>query len=663
MKKRITYLVLCFFCFTFLNKSQAIEPCDMNSSPGSDLKAECIERMNKVQNLNLWDGDGKMISVSELKNLLNEFVNQMPIESVETKPYIKQFIPSVRKQITQLVNDRNKEWTDEYLAKIQQYNESRARSQNFLDELSQFSSSLENLLSQKKRQHSLTRIYLQNMAGIPTTYLIIGKSMWDPNSKTAPQLIFEQITHNAAHFIASDLGDTLIFSNTIISNSKISSDVIKSTKKVRVEEFETDPIYFTLGSMCYVIHKYRSYPMYHISTSEISNHSIQINSSKIKRDIKYWNIDGSNISNYQKDNTFPKSLIEQASKQINDIENENTVSINQVKGFAKKYKQSWDMVHQKQKKIILKITIIKRLIKEKIENLVTEDDYQSQLKNPLIEFQQTNNIEKAEDLKEKMINWLRKLANTFQTQKQAVETDINNWLKNRKMIVFTSKSEIMGVGEVPNNVASRLLSSAFTSLEKRKRQLISYKLSTVKGGRLVSHEAEDFYNDGVPIRYLIYPPILTYLGNPSGGTQYYNISLFMAWEVHYAEQNTKESAYNTTGQKNVASNIYYDQEQNLSWFFGDEECFSFQEAKAILPEGFKLPKRSDMTALRFFVNKKEMTTLRNHYNYLLQSATELWTGEQSSVTDKIYTYNIAANEEFSHSASSCCYIVGVKFGK
>ena len=164
MKKQIIKLTLCIFCMSiFFSNAHAIPPCHLNT-PGSTLESECIERMNKVQNLNLWDGDGNAISVNELKQRLNNFVNQMPIESDEKKPYIKQFIPEARRHITQIINDRNKDWTDEYLAKIQ-YNESRASFQNFSDELSQFSSSLENLLSQKKRQHSLTRIYISSKYG------------------------------------------------------------------------------------------------------------------------------------------------------------------------------------------------------------------------------------------------------------------------------------------------------------------------------------------------------------------------------------------------------------------------------------------------------------------------------------------------------------------
>jgi hypothetical protein len=613
--------------------------------------------MNKVQNLNLWDGDGNAISVNELKQRLNNFVNQMPIESDEKKPYIKQFIPEARRHITQIINDRNKDWTDEYLAKIQLYNESRASSQNFSDELSQFSSSLENLLSQKKRQHSLTRIYLQNMAGIPTTYLIIGKSSWDINSKIPPLTIFEQITHHAAHFIVSELSASLIFSDTKIVNSKISSDVVKSTKKVRVEEFETDPIYFPHGSTCYVIHKYRSYPLYQIPKADQLDQTAQKSSLDITKDIQYWNIEPATISKFQKDNRFPKSLIKQASKQLADIKTENSASIAQIQGFAKKYKESWDMIGQKQTNIILKINGIKRLILEKIDKIVTAEEFQTQLTDPLIELQNTDDIENAEDLKEKMISWLRKLGNQFQDQKETVENDINNWLKNRNMIVFTSKSEIMSVGETPNNVASRLLSSAITSLEKRKRQLISYKLSTVKNGRLVSHEAEDFYNDGLPIRYLISPPILTFLSNSSGESQFYNVSMFLAWEVQYTEQTTKASENKSLAIK--PPNIYFDQNQQVSWFFGKEECFSFSEAGQMLPKGFKLPKRSDMPALRNFINQPGMAHLRNQFNYLFQSGTELWTGEQSSVTDKVYTYNVTANEVFSHSASSCCYVVGV----
>jgi len=665
-EKKQIYFILSFCCvlFTCIIAQSNNQPCNFNKATienGAELETECIQRMKKVQSLELWDGGGKPVSVDSLKKSLTNLINKMSIESVENKPYIKQFIPAVRKKITNLVNDRNKDWTKEYLAKIQIYNETRSTSQNFFDEISQLASSLENLLSQKKRLHSLTRIYLQNMAGIPTTYLIIGKSVWDPNSGIAPQVIFEKITHSASHYIASELSETLIFSNTTISNSKISSDVIKATKKVRVEEFETDPIYYTHGSRCYVIHKYRSYPMYSIPKSKDSDNSLDLET--YQQNTQYWNIDASNISNYKNRSIFPDSLIKEANKQINDVKNENVVSIKQVQGFAITYKTSWNQINQKTGIIQVKINKLKKSIKEKINNLVKENEFQVNMTNPLKEFTNTDDVEKGDDLKESIINWLLKINNIFQNQKKDAEENINNWLKSRNMIVFTSKSEIMGFGEVPTEVASRLLSSAFESLEKRKRQLISYKLSTVKNGRLVSCEGENYYTQGLPIRYLIFPPILTYLGNPSGGSQYYNISLFLAWEVQYTEQKNKVSIEETSTKGQISTNIYYDQKQNLSWFFGNEECFSFQEAKQKLPKKFRLPLRNEMASLGIFVNMDDMAILRNQFNYLFQSGAELWTGEQSSVTDKIYTYIITSNEIFSHNASSCCYIVGVKVGK
>jgi len=664
---KILILIFCCFCYIFTcTNVQAIDqPCNFDKSTiasQSVIEEECIQRMKKVKSVDLWDGEGKPFSISNLKILLTKLVNQMSIESIEKKPYIKNFIPTIRKKITNLVNERNKEWTDEYLAMIQRYNESRARSQNFLDEISQLSSSLENLLSQKKRVHSLTRIYLQNMAGIPTTYLIIGKSVWDPNSKIAPQTIFEQITHNASHYIASELGDTLIFSNTSIINSKISSDVIEATKKVRVEEFETDPIYYTHGSKCYVIHKYRSYPIYSIPIPNKSSKSIDPDAYKKNDNIHYWNIDNNNISKYKQNNTLPESLIMEANKQITDVENENSVSIKQIQGFAEKYKNSWDQINKKKGKIIYKINDLQKLINEKVIDLVTENEFQTNMTKPINEFTNTDDVEKGEDIKEEIISWLRKISNNLINQKQQAEQDINNWLKSRNMIVFTSKSEIMGVGEVPTDVASRLLSSAIESLEKRKRQLISYTLSTVKNGRLVSYEGENYYTQGLPIRYLLFPPILTYLGNPGGGSQYYNISLFLAWEVKYTEQENKKSIKETLTE-NVLNKIYYDKKQNLSWFFGNEECYSYKDAIKKLPKNFRLPTRKEMIALGMFVNNSDMAKLRNHHNYLFQPGAELWTGEQSSVTDKIYTYFITTNEIISHNPSSCCYIVGVKNGE
>jgi len=254
------------------------------------------------------------------------------------------------------------------------------------------------------------------------------------------------------------------------------------------------------------------------------------------------------------------------------------------------------------------------------------------------------------------MNWLRKESKYFQNRKEGAELDISNWLKNRNMIVFTSKSEIMGLGEKPSKVAARLLSSAIKTLKNRKKQLISYELSTVEHGQLVSYKGEDFYNDGLPIRYMILPPILTYVGSP-GGSQFFNISLFLALEVQYSEQNMHQKPGKSTQDQ---SNIYFDKKNNISWFFSKEECYSYEEAIKLLPANFSLPLKKHLNLLNAFVNLSESSSIRNNFNYLIQPGSEVWTGDKSLITDKIYTYIPNANEVSSHDASFCGYVIGVK---
>jgi len=50
--------------------------------------------------------------------------------------------------------------------------------------------------------------------------------------------------------------------------------------------------------------------------------------------------------------------------------------------------------------------------------------------------------------------------------------------------------------------------------------------------------------------------------------------------------------------------------------------------KKKLPNEFRLTLRNAIPSLGIFVNKDQMVILKNQYNYLFQSGSELWTGEQ-----------------------------------
>ena len=50
--------------------------CNFNKSivdNATEIASECIQRMKKVQTLELWDGEGKAVSVSKLNSVANEW--------------------------------------------------------------------------------------------------------------------------------------------------------------------------------------------------------------------------------------------------------------------------------------------------------------------------------------------------------------------------------------------------------------------------------------------------------------------------------------------------------------------------------------------------------------------------------------------------------------
>ncbi len=657
--------------------------CNSDSSLNEEQIKECQKRLDKAKNLEAWDSESQAIDIELIREILKRKLENCPVEHTKTKPYIKDFLPEARKIISSLVDERNKQWTDDYLNKIQRFNDALSKFQNFMDEKSQLSNALETLLNQKKRLLSLTNVYLQNMAGIPTTFLIVGQGEWTPETEGTTLEMFHRVTQNAAKYIADNLGDTLVFSEVRIEDAKIVSDVIRSQKSVRVEEFETDPVYHTRGSSRFVLQKYRCYPNYNNSGSgKVSETEIipEENSPKIK----YWNIDQYTFNDANIKGRFPKGLAEEMEKRIDQIRVENELARNQVMVFASRYSKSRDEIISKLQDTIDKIWMLERNIKNKIlgENSGNDikDEIRVSLSEPIKELESLDDekVEQGQQEKEKIEHWLKKQGDSFMGSKGDAETDISNWLSSRKMIVFTSKSEIMGNHERPETVAERLLKGAVETLDKRKKQLISYELSVVKNGKLISRHGDQYYNDGLPVRYLLFPPVLTYIGDSEEtGGQLPNVSLFLAWEVEYSKKDSSsDESLKTSGQSSESSgqsskplthqeNIHYDVENDLSWFIDKEECFSFETAKKRLPENFYFPGRDEMNIFKmFFYSKgKQAKEIRTRYRYLSHPDTDIWTRDKSKISEMIYTYSLSYNESTLHDESFCCYIVGVKLGR
>jgi len=653
-------LFISLFIYNFIQSyTFADSQCEICTQITDSHEKECCQLIKKAVYIDEWDGNGNPISIDSLKTTLTDFVHNSNDLSSENKPYVKLLIPAIRKKMTSLVNEKNKQWTEKYLKKIQEYNDEKAIFQNYHDEVSQLKSSIQNYVNQKNRISSLKKVYLQNLAGISKAFLILGKGKWPGRKEDiTPMYVLNFITKKAKEFIASKLTETLIYSETEIKNAEVSKSVVQSSKMVRIEEFETDPYYFIPGSVFYVLHKYRSYPMYIIQDKKNTNNVGRYNDINIEN-VKHWNIDNTTIHQYQKKHHFSKGLLDEMYKQIQLVENENTISIQQIEDFEQSYTQSRDKIELKKDNLYTEIKTLTDKIQKRFSNKFLSD-FKINITDKIESL--TESYEKHEEnekIQNHIIGWLEKRKTIFKKRKENAKEAINKWLENRNMIVFTVKSEINGLSELPSKVMKRLLSSATNTLTERIRQLISYEISTVKNGTLESHKAKDFYNDGLPVRYFILPPVLKYLSKP-GETPLINYSLFLAWEVQYTE---KDKKLNHQNQVQKLNNIYFDDQNNLSWFFGDDECYLFDKAKNLVPVDYKMPEKKHFQMLHSLIKNNKFFAIRNNYTYLTQPGSEIWTGEKSTTTDKLYTYIPNANEFSSHHTTFCGYVVGVKSGK
>jgi len=622
--------------------------CLSFTQQGSELYNECIKRYEKSKHIDHWESVNSHMDMIQLTSFLEEELNDLGLEKAKKKKYLKNFLVNVNEIVTNISSENEKQWGNSYIEKIQAFSDVQTLLQNFMDEKQQLYTAIDTLGSQKKRLHSLTEVFLQQLSGIPTRYLILGKSKWDTANEIGYQ-VDNHIANQAASFINSELIGGLIFSNTEIKNAKIVKSVVRNLKSIQVEEHGADPKSEVYEDERYLLQIYRCYPRYDIDFKQETSPSKNQN-TLISVVPKFWHINRVFLEEEANAGIFNKTpdLLDEAHTLITDVEKDNKTNIEKILDFEKRYSLSLQVIENKKNETIKKLWDMTNLLTKRIYyDLQTDMNMQEirrQLSRPVnkLENLSFDKIHKVDELKTQIEDYLATVYLKINKLKKEKEKDILNLIQQKRMIVFTIKSKNIGpFDEHPKKEAIKLLQGVMKTLDQRKKQFQSYELSIVEDGKLVSSQVSKFYNEGYPVRYIIYPPVL-YHPIPS----ILRLSIFLALEVEYTKKSEKKYC------------IYDDSSKGVSWFIDNAECYSYDTAINRLPNNFKFLSKKDVVSFKDFMNKNKH--IKKKHQYLFSSGNEIWTIEEDWLTRKIFTYDLVLDKLNRHSKSFCAFGLGIK---
>jgi len=629
-----------------------------------ELYNECIERYKKTLDINLWDklnGDELDLKIDMVKKLEKKN-DHIIVEEARNKKYLEGFLKDIDYIVDKMAYEKERKFSNNYIDKIQEFSESLTVYQNFIDERRQLQTALDNLQNQKQREHSLTEVFMQQISGIPTIHLIIGKSEWttsmydNENKIITSADVYNYISSKADLYIKNNLSSKLVYSEVKIENESIVKKIIYTLNNIKVDKHVADPYEHIDEQKRYILQKFKCYPNYN-NQSEAINNSNNKNVDKYSGAIKkpdYEHVSYDFLQNLEKTKEFPKKLIDEAEKELIKVDEENRLSINKIKGFEQRYNGAMSKIKEKMNKNTKKMWEVTNTLFDRIyydsgvnfnPNEISEKLNKSVKKLEEIDY---DKIDEIKDLRHNLEAYLDKIQEKIENNKKGRDQDVKDMIEHKKIIVFTTQTKILGNNDDYEKEAIKILASAIDKLTERKKQLRSYELTVTEEGRLKSYKGKNYYNEGIPIKYLMFSPILKYT-NKNENEQQMKLYFFLAWEVQYSQNSTQQELA-----------IYNDTQNNIKWFIGKGECFPFEEAKKSLPKKFEFASRDYIKKFRNFLKKNN--NIKAKHTYLNNPDKEFWTCDEDDdfFEGKIFTYDLIKDTIRSRTKTYCGYLIGIQ---
>ena len=440
----------------------------------------------------------------------------------------------------------SKKWSNTHIENIKQFNEAKKKYNSFLDIFHKLEFSFDSLSNLIKQQKVITDIYKKNITSIPTSLMILVETNFvlfssQHSRYEIDSILVEKVKKHILFTLSKDISKDIttefekIFKNVLLPNS------IKFTKKGVIENYDSEPFSFYINEKYYLLLKYKFYPI--IENSNYSS-NVDLNSKQINKleyifyhHIKKSTIDAikQKVNNYQISSTI-------------DIEYEKIVNDNKTykllrKKATNRYMLSLNKVNTDISKLIKTINKTLDDIKNTYNNMATtyliDNNITTnylidifKLKEKFISLQNTNSLVLNEIyyIQKDLKNILHKIQFELKKSLEMAGYNLNKNISKKRIVFVKHTSKTLGTYDSAEEVAKRLINNSVLSICQSSLNESFHEIASVEKGILIKLKSSKFYEKGVPIRYITYPPILSHTSK-----NLIKLSFLLAVEVEYTK--------------------------------------------------------------------------------------------------------------------------------
>ena len=615
-----------------------------------------------------------------------DYRNQHAQTADKPKPWLKDFLPRLYQSLSDDVNRKNEQWYQEYMELVQNYNQATMNVKQFESLRANLMISLKNLNELRLRIKSVRDVHLQQLQGVPTTFLVFGTRTWD-HLKESRGKSYNIIQEGVKSFAAKRFIDqnSFVFSDLTVKDSRVVSETIQMYGAGEIEAYETDPHVFYKHTRTFVVHRYRCYPQFNSTESG----GPTVPSPPEAKNTEYSIVDHRNV-----DKIFVQwDIGEKDQEKINELldrtENNNLSAVGSIRKLDEEY--------------IARMHTIETLLDKTGDDILSALDElcagigeifgdfdDSELKKQIESYLRQQDAVSADGNHDRLDRILSRIRTKYDEEAIKAEEDFQNKLARRTKTIFTLRQGFMGDDQQFSELTQKLLEGSFDTIMLRKNNLMRYEITVVENKKLVNHKAEEYYKEGKIRRYYMFPPVLTFEGSIS------KLSCFLALQVEFSRDETSSSglpkpAFQTaqTGslppvQETGPSvtppplppqveappdpRIMDDSDSGLQWlvYLENDElgCFSFEDAVGhIRSKGFSMP---SMSQLKLIQNRLQSSHAKANMpqafrKFLAPDGPSLlvWSDSPPDIYGNRKLLNFKTGEETDKVYDYCGYVLGV----
>lgn len=601
-------------------------------------------------------------------------------------------------------NLANEDWTKYYIEAVEKLNKRQITHRDYVDAQQSLRSSIASLIALTQRLRTINDVYKQNLEGIPTNILVLGKATSTDRDRVKRITVYRNISTSAKSFLSINKSIKLLFSNTKLSSRGLLQNITHH-KSGKVEDYGANPVLYTDFHTHYVLQKYRIFPVSLKNqidsknpTSQSDSLTASLNEAAKKKAEDSWHtipeyfvisdINSGALPGDSNNLVYRKNIVyRKAGEMLEQIRSDNITSENRIRSSEQKFMSNRRDISSRKELELESLTEIVKKAMSMIQRLDDTTDF-SKLESNLNRIMRSSDddIEAMENTWGKSINlFFDNNRDLFETQVQNAKEKFEEVIKQRVMTIFTREDDIVSDDDSRIDVAIKLAEKGVRSLCERQKSLVSYQISVFKNGKLESQKANTYYDNGTIVRSIMVVPVVQNIPYSEGTKE--RVSLLLAHEIQFKQANKKihkksgsydcevagRKSHLVTTEKpsnkarddsNSTGRLFKmtDMEKGLEWVLMPlNDCRMKTEYERDLPAGFALPTIEQLSSLRVFMEHTKKKEVKIRLKPLLESGRYLWSQKARSVfKEEFLVYSLFTGKSVYDPVDACNFSVGVR---